>query len=89
MELNKTEKQNALSIFKAVMSLTKRRLKSNYFELLKKEYDSLEYNSEYEEKLNKYLGKDVYCFLDNSFTNEWFILEDNNYVIPNICFENL
>ena len=66
MELNKTEKQNALSIFKAVMSLTKRRLKSNYFELLKKEYDSLEYNSEYEEKLNKYLGKDVYCFLDNS-----------------------
>lgn len=86
MELNEKEKQNALSVFKVSFRLHKNRLKENYFELLKEYFCGEDYTITDKNELDKYLNKDVFIFQDCDFSDTWFILEDNNYVLPRKCF---
>lgn len=86
-ELNETEKRNALSIFNAHFNVHLNKLKENYFELLKEHFAGTDYTLEDKKVLDKYLNKDILIFEDSNFFDLWFILEDNNYVLPKKCFE--
>ena len=88
-ELNVKELLNAFSIFKTDRELKKVRLKYNYFYILKKIMNGSKYTIKDKNVLDKYLYRDIYIIKDSgeNWFNHWFILEDNNYVLPIECFE--
>lgn len=87
MRYNKEELNNLLIVSKFRFNVSKKKLKENYFEILKSSFSYMEYTEVDKSILDKYLYKEIICYLDNEERKEWFILEDNNYVIPNDCFE--
>ena len=84
------EQINFLILAKVNLTLEKKELKSDFITVLEEYWNERgEMFSEHElNKLRKYAGKSVYRICDDKNQGHYFILEDNNIVIPQNCFKS-
>jgi hypothetical protein len=86
MNFNEKETSTALRVFATRCSVRKVRIKDDfeslYLDYLDREGELYDMDK-VKQFTSKYSGKDVYVYFDWA----WFILEDDNFVIPEECFE--
>lgn len=81
---NKKEIINLLIWFEVNCKVKKVVMKKDFGKILCDKFD--EHHSIYNNFNQRYENKEVYVFKD---FNDWFILEDNNFVITEDCWEEL
>ena len=83
MNYNKKEIDNVLSLFNAYFKPFKALIKNDFKDILYKEFPEEYSESKDNAFFDKYKGQTVTLIVDGE---DYFILEDNNYVLTRDCF---